>query len=151
MSNLVRIGDIVINKNSISQVKIMTIEYPTRYVPEQKSKNSKKKFFDKLGDIVSSMVDSVVMKQVRVLYITTSDMGGISDMWLYNDSIFGNELSNITTIYEKYAHKYNFPQSWSSEGKPSDYVMACCKFYEKSPAIYPVNSDLDKFIDDLLK
>lgn len=85
MGNLVRIGDIVINKTKIISAQIDTFEYPVSITYTEKKK----------------IYDDYVMKQLKYLTIVLADEGETREYELYNNNNkeFEIALSEIKSTY----------------------------------------------------
>lgn len=154
MGKFIRLGNNVIQIDSIISAQYRAVEYP--YCSDERyEKDSAAKAMENIGGIFTALgaLSSLTgvgkaayeMRQTEILQLKISAGGGTDVLWLYHDSDFSTSLAKIVETYDRMQKNANPFES----SRHTRYEQACYNFYINAPTIYPAGEALSDFLNKL--
>lgn len=156
MGNLIKLGNMIINKNKILKAQIYKVTYPV-LVLEETPPGKKKGFFSTLFDIVDTITgdDRGTVKHIDTLILNViyESEDGNYEISLYNDQDLAKLVPSMIDLYnERYGDVEMYRASGGSvpNPSPSKYTFEVCDFIDSMGNLSYINQDLDYVLNNLV-
>ncbi len=149
MSNFIKFGNKVVNKNNIQDMTFYTHKYPIINTPApQPEKSKKRRVLKTLFTAINNINPILEWRECDVLKLAIKRTDyDVEYVLLYNSLDLHKEREKI--INESNHSNYDPNLPIASDGFVSNYAKACCEYISEYPSCYYIEEDLNQLISEL--